>query len=659
MAAKSIKLDLDLNTKDAQRAVKDLNRELSNSETSMEDAESAGKQMARAIEQASSDTITEIEATKRAVDALELALDGFDADPQQVVGDLKRMGLTADEIAVDADELAAAIRSIDDVKISARDAGFDDLNKVMGETEATGRASSVAIGGIGNSISELPGIGALGPLAESVGQLAETALEGEANVGQLGKALGVMGGTAAVMIVVGKAMDSIAATKAFNDEQAQSFADAIDDVGEGVKAVNATLEETDKIVGRAGGTFGAFEKEIDITPSLRDAEVSYDQWLDAVANGGPALDLVTDKLKAHRDAMEDARDAALRNGETTVGYEQAISDANNAIEIAGETHKNYSTTLENTAENEEWRAESTIQSTEAQEAATEATDRRIESLEGEADALSEATDALETQLDAQMAAADASYALERAQFDLTDAVTEANEVFASAEKGSRAYREAELSVIDAANGVAQAEIRKAEETAAASGKVLTAKDRIDAMNGSLITQASQLNGPSRQALLDHIGEVNNVPASKMTEIQAAINAGDLSTAETLLNGASRTRTTAVDVDLNRDQEADVERRLNNLARWRGTGIDIHTDVRGRGSSHTGSRFEAGEAKVVIPGEQLFVADGPGRMYSPAESQRMLGGGSTTSVVVNVTGTPDIARDAGRALEAALWKAGAS
>lgn len=45
-------------------------------------------------------------------------------------------------------------------------------------------------------------------------------------------------------------------------------------------------------------------------------------------------------------------------------------------------------------------------------------------------------------------------------------------------------------------------------------------------------------------------------------------------------------------------------------------------------SHTGSRFEAGEAKAILPGQQVFVPDGPGRMYSPAESQRMMNAGGS-------------------------------
>lgn len=376
MAAKSIKLDLDLNTKDAQRQVKDLNKELSNSEDSFEDVESAGKQMARAISQASAATIDEIEKTKRAVDALETALDGFDADPQQVVGDLKKMGLTADEITADANELAAAIRSIDDVKISARDAGFDDLNKVMGETESTGRASSAAIGGIGGSISELPGIGSLGPIAESIGQLAEGALEGEVNTKQLVGALGVMGGTAAAMWVVNKAMTQIADNKAFKKQQIQDFRDAREEI-EGMEgdlsAFNEVLKDSDELLANVGdGPLGFMKGQENILDDIIESGVAYDDFIKGMEEGGPAYDFVVAKMEAFVASKKAERDA-LRKGTPEWGKAQkAYKNAEDALNGLDDVQKNYAESGATYAETEAWKAESTIKSAEAMEEAAEA-----------------------------------------------------------------------------------------------------------------------------------------------------------------------------------------------------------------------------------------------------------------------------------------------
>ena len=155
--AKNNKIQIELDHRDAKKKLKDLTKEIGSTEDALEDAGSAGKEMAQAMQRAADDIITEIEDTKRAVDALERALGpDFDADTRDVVADLKAIGLTAEDIETDADELAAAIRRIDDVKVSAEKAGFKDLNQVMGETRDTGKASSAAIGGIGGSISSYP-----------------------------------------------------------------------------------------------------------------------------------------------------------------------------------------------------------------------------------------------------------------------------------------------------------------------------------------------------------------------------------------------------------------------------------------------------------------------------------------------------------------------
>lgn len=135
---------------------------------------------------------------------------------------------------------------------------------------------------------------------------------------------------------------------------------------------------------------------------------------------------------------------------------------------------------------------------------------------------------------------------------------------------------------------------------------------------------------------DYAQEIAGLPPEYGTEIQALIDEGAFQ---------------------------EVERRLATLEKMRTARITAEvympSNTRVPGArSHTGSRFEAGEAKAVIPGQQVFVPDGPGRMYSPAESQRMLGGGGTTKVEMTLNATPDIGRDAARAFESMWWKLGA-
>jgi methyl-accepting chemotaxis protein len=363
MTKKRVEIELDIADRDAQRQIKDINKELGRTEDAFADAESAGKQMARVIDRTASDMITELDDTKRAVDALERALGDLEADPTALVADLKRVGLTAQDIEDDAEELAAALRRAGDVKIKAKELGFDDVDQALGRTTDNSRVASTAIGGIGNSISELPGIGSLGPVAESMGMLAENALEGEANLKGLvvaGAGLAALGGT---MAIIEAAMSSMADTKAFHTEQVESFRDAINETAEGLSAVNEHFREAQEIAGRAGGLGSFFEKTKEITDQLIDAGVSYDEWVDGVEQGGEALDSVTKKLTDHRDGLVDARNEALRNGDATIDLERGISDMNNAVEIARETYNDFSTALNSATRTNEWMAQSTRRTT--------------------------------------------------------------------------------------------------------------------------------------------------------------------------------------------------------------------------------------------------------------------------------------------------------
>jgi len=273
----------------------------------------------------------------------------IDADAGNAIKEIN----TLDAAAADAD---TALKALDDTKIVI-DVDADKLDQVKHKADdATGssRAASTAIGGIGNSVSELPGVGALGPLAESFGQLTENALEGEASIGDMGKAIGVLGGTAVVMFGIQKAMKSIAETDAFNEEQAEDYADAIKEVGEGAKAVLETLKKTGEVTGRAGGLFGTgvFEGTKNITKLLLDAGVTADEFADAVSKGGPALDIVTGKLRVMRNAA-----AAVDNKD--VFDDARVKQYDEAIEIVTESHGNYADAVATTTTNQEFANTST------------------------------------------------------------------------------------------------------------------------------------------------------------------------------------------------------------------------------------------------------------------------------------------------------------
>lgn len=267
-----------------------------------DDAESAGKKMAKALESAADDMISEIDATKAAVDALDRALGdtGEDIDTAEAVAELKRLGLTAEDIEADADDLAGALKRAGDVKVHAKSQGFDDLDQALGRTKDGGQAASAAIGGIGGSISELPGIGALGPLAESVGQLSEGALEGETNLKQLAGAGLALGATAVVANEISTYFGEIAATKAWRKEQVENYTDALKDAEGVLDGISDKLTEQ-------GGVFvHLFGKEQDITKVVNSVGLSVKDFTRLVEGGDEAIGAWADEMKksgADSDAL--------------------------------------------------------------------------------------------------------------------------------------------------------------------------------------------------------------------------------------------------------------------------------------------------------------------------------------------------------------------
>jgi hypothetical protein len=451
MAAKDIKLNLDLNTKDAQRAVKDLNKELSNTDDSLEDVESAGKQMARAIEKAADDTIDEIEKTKRAVDALETALDGFDADPTKVVGDLKKMGLTSEEIEADAEELAAAIKRIDDVKLSAAKAGFDDLDEALGRTDSSGRAAGAAIGGVGGSISELPGVGTLGPIAESMGQLAEGALEGEVNMKQLLGAGLALGAVALVAKGIEGRFSRIAESKAWKKEQIESYTDALKDTDSAVDAVAQKLRDSEEL------TFSLGEGliKMDLLPQIAKAGLGVEEFSELVAGGTETINKWAEAQRSAGNDTEAVNAVVLAATQETAFFAEAQEAAAISAQFFGEEE-------DNAAESADVLAEKT---SAARERVDELTESMVEAAGG-------AYDMEQAELDLADSVAD----LESAYTDYEAIVNDAASTDAEKAQASRDLRNQEIATAEQALATAQA---YATEKGAVDGSVHSARLQVE------------------------------------------------------------------------------------------------------------------------------------------------------------------------------------
>jgi hypothetical protein len=441
MAGKKIPIDIDIGVK-GQKDVENLNKALSKTEDALDDVESAGAGFAKKMIADADKLEAKFNDAKRSAELLgnaigpELAAKIGQNKLETIALDMQKVGLSSDMVEADIDQLAASIKHLDEIgdRMGGPQKGLKDIGDAADKAQGSSAAASTAIGGIGNSITELPGAGALGPVAESFGMLAENALEGDANVRQLGTALGVMGGTAVVMWGVSKAMASIAESKAFHAEQAQSFADAIEEVGEGVGAVNKVLSETRGIVGRSGGIFGSgvLEGTKDVTEQLINAGVSFDEFASAVADGGPALDLVTGKLRDKKKALEDEQLALQKSGDFSKELNNEIQALGDAIEITAETHEDYASTLDKETAYSNWATESANKLAGGLKKVTgEADDATVES-----DGLARSLEDVEVQFTDLVSALDASDALRNAQGTFRDLKTAADEAFYAAASGA-------------------------------------------------------------------------------------------------------------------------------------------------------------------------------------------------------------------------------
>lgn len=509
--AKKIPIDIELNTRAAQQSAKQLNKELQGTEDSLGDVESAGKTMARAIQMQADDMIREIDDTRRAVDALERALGpDFTADPTDVVAELKKVGLTAQEIEVDAEDLAAAIRRIDDVKVSANDAGFDDLNKVITDTETKGKASSVAIGGIGGSVSELPGVGNLGAIAESMGQLAEGALEGDINTKQLVGTIGALAGTAAAMYVINKVMTSMSETKAFHKEQVNAYKDAIVDAGSAADGLLNTLREARDIKFREKSydfLGGLIENTSTADQAMYDLNVTVEDFVAAATGSKADLDAFIESIKMA--SIVDENDSSMIDYNATLEAQddiisavtQSYNDNQEALKAAEVEQALYGKTAEDTAKSQDKNKKSTQDATDAINAQREATDAAIASNLAH----------INSDLGYRNQVADTAEAIRVSKETTDDASTAVDEY-------AQAQRDAEGAVY----AQADAAVQLATDQAAAYGVTLTQTEQAKIYKAELEKLVGTLDGPAKEAVQGYIDGLKGIPTTINTRVTASI-----------------------------------------------------------------------------------------------------------------------------------------
>jgi hypothetical protein len=169
-------------------------------------------------------------------------------------------------------------------------------------------------------------------------------------------------------------------------------------------------------------------------------------------------------------------------------------------------------------------------------------------LQGDIDAIDEHIDKLEEQAEAIAGGGDAYLDLNKAQRDALNTLDDYHESLVvakddtrSSERILRDQQDALDDVVRAYDKVADATVDAADQQAAANGTTLTAIQRTDLHNAKLLEQAGTLQGPEKQALLEHTLRINGIPESRITKIFTDNDPNDLAQVERELANASRSR----------------------------------------------------------------------------------------------------------------------
>lgn len=488
--------------------------------------------------------------------------------------------------------------------------GFTAMN------EATGGAAAqvVSFGAIGIGVAGVLSslVGHTIKMRDNLGPLVGKLRNAEGGLNKAGKAAALMGGAFAAIAI------------------SDAVFGVLNDVTDAAGKAGTALEKT--LIAASEGAGTAAEAFYDMAKAEADALKLSHVWEDFGKKVTLAGDDTHRSIEDLNSAFDKLRESSPQAAEAMIRDLAAQTEAldHNSqqyednlrlvadwwIELERGRSASVALTEQQTAE-----AAALDEAAEATEDKTAAAEEATKAAEEHADALRAEAEALEEQVDAALSAADSWYGLidagdEYAAFldELDGKVTEA------------AGNERELAALyrdgaTAARSVADAAVQYATDQAAANGVTLTARQRLETWNTAMVDAAAQANGPLRRSILDYIATANGIPATKVTEIEAALDRGELDEAKRLLEDASRTRDASIEAEA---KTAQAERELSDVARSRTA--DVTAILRGLYGAGGGSPLPKRDIGGATPGGPTLVhADEvidlpPGAYVHPANSE---------------------------------------
>lgn len=551
-----------------------------------------------------------------ATDILVAAVREGKAEPEELAGTLGRVIPIAAEMGVEFDEVAAAIAAMSRAGIDA-DEGTTALRGILTGLLSPSKETSTALSQLGLSVDDvrdsLANDGLLPTLQMLDTRLRESGMGMEVlfpNVRALSGVLNLLGGDAqATQDIFDGVRDSTgnmntafevaADSGAFKFRQAMAELQAeAEPAGRGLGAL---------AVGAAKAAAGFLDWAIivdkenpfeDVSDGADDATEAVEDFEFHISKLPGAIITSEKSLRKHEDAVIDAATNTKRYREQSEelterlgrtqrrlegGYTPAIDAANRATRDA---------------------AEALRRSAEAAEAQREAIRRaRIENRDFADDALS---------------LSDAQIALRR-QIESTTDVMEDQESTAD-------------DVESSLNDLVRAAADVADQQVTMKGKTLDSRDGLRLWNRSMLDTAATLNGPQRDAILNHIARVNGIPTSRVTHFQSLVDSGAFNSARDALDWLARQRI------------VDIIARIRNPV--------LGDDNRSTGRA-TGGTVSEPMTLVGERGPELVSLPYGSRVHTNADSMRMLAGmgsgGNTYNLSVSLSGIGVAPNDVGRAI----------
>lgn len=493
-----------LDAKSAAKELEAIDKQSKETGESVEGIGTKGQVMARILSESADAVEQDLADAKRMADLLGEALGPeltaklkTDGQLLNIVDDLRRVGLTADDVEADVDQLAASIKRLDDSATSIRNVE-SEMGRIRNAqdrvTEGGNMNRSVIANFAGNATQELPGVAnAFGPLNMAMSQAVEYAAEGNINIGKMVAAGLAMGGVAVAIGVVTSQLAEhkreVEASRKRVDEWAKAIRGGKDDLAD-------LAREALKI------DLSVFGDTKEITDELAALGMTADQFFSLVEGGQPAIDAWAKEMQKAGFEVMDYKSALLNGSTEQINFSTVLGAAMSAT-------NEYARAQELAA------VQAKVFGTATDEAGGSVT--RL------------GKTATEMYGEYAKAGREAMVDVEEAADDVTESVEDIRDELA----GLRQDIANDQSAIDLADQFDQF------RTSAVDAYTATAEGAEDAEEKQRDYQ-SELNA-TKQAVIDYATEVLGLPAERVTEFVAMIDQGQADQVEAILNSIARNR----------------------------------------------------------------------------------------------------------------------